>query len=247
MDTIKNHKSIRKYSSQHLSDELIKNLLEEAERTQTMGNMQLYSAVVSRSEEIKKQLSPMHFNQPMVMAAQAVVTICADFNRTVKWCGQRKAVPGYDNELSFLNAATDALLFTQTFSILCENAGLGVCFLGTTIYQPDKIIDILKLPQLTFPVATLTIGYPDETPDTSDRLPVEAIMHSETYSDYTPQDIDKYYSYKESLPENKEFVKINSKETLAQIFTDIRYTKNDNEAMSKTLLETLKKQGFLKD
>lgn len=247
MDIIKSHKSIRKYSDKHLSDELIKDLIEEAEHTQTMGNMQLYSAVVSRSEEIKKQLSPLHFNQPMVMAAQAVVTICADFNRTVKWCEQRKAIPGYDNELSFMNAATDALLFTQTFSIVCENAGLGVCFLGTTIYQPNKIIDILKLPKLTFPVATLTIGYPDETPNISDRLPVDAIMHNETYSDYTPQDIDNYYNYKESLPENVEFVKINSKETLAQIFTDLRYTKKDNEAMSETLLETLKRQGFLKD
>jgi FMN reductase [NAD(P)H] len=32
---------------------------------------------------------------------------------------------------------------------------------------------------------------------------------------------------------------------LAQIFTDIRYTKKDNEAMSAVLLKTLKHQGFL--
>ena len=47
------------------------------------------------------------------------------------------------------------------------------------------------------------------------------------------------------LDENKEFVKINNKQTLAQVFTDCRYTKADCEAMSETLLEALRKQKFL--
>ena len=54
-----------------------------------------------------------------------------------------------------------------------------------------------------------------------------------------------YYSDKERLPENVEFVKINNKQTLAQVFTDLRYTKKDNEAMSETMLQTLRRQGFL--
>ena len=246
MEIINNHRSIRKYSKKEISNELIRELVEKAERTQTMGNLQLYSVVITRSAEMKKKLAPSHFNQPMVESAQAVITICADFNRTTRWCEERKAEPGYDNELSFVNAAIDALLFTQTFSILCEEKGIGLCFLGTTIYQPDKIIELLKLPKLTFPIATLTLGYPDETPAQSDRLPVNAIIHEETYQDYTPQDIDKLYESKEALPENQEFVRINNKETLAQIYTDIRYTRKDNEAMSETLKATLKKQGFMK-
>lgn len=72
-----------------------------------------------------------------------------------------------------------------------------------------------------------------------------AFIHSETYHDYQPADIDTYYHYKEQLPENQHFCEINHKETLAQVFTDIRYTRKDNEAMSEGLLQTLKKQGFL--
>ncbi|HCD78038.1 MAG TPA: NADPH-dependent oxidoreductase, partial [Prevotella sp.] len=174
-----------------------------------------------------------------------VLTVCADFNRTTKWAECRKAHPGYDNILSFLNAATDALLYTQTFCNLADEEGLGYCFLGTTVYNPQQIIDTLKLPRLVMPVATITLGWPDENPPLTDRLPIESIVHSETYTDYTPELIDKYYAEKESLPENQEFMKINDKETLAQIFTDIRYTKKDNEAMSATMLETLRKQGFL--
>ena len=245
MKNLDTRRSIRQYSKQEVSDELLGRLFAQASRTQTMGNLQLYSVVVTRSEEMKQRLAPAHFNQPMVMGAPVVLTICADFHRTSQWARCRKAEPGYDNFLSYQNAAIDALLFTQTLCCLMDEEGLGYCYLGTTVYQPQQIIDTLQLPQLVMPVATLTVGWPAEEGKMSDRLPVESFVHSETYKDYTPADISTYYTYKEQLEENREFVRINQKETLAQIFTDIRYTKKDNEAMSAGLLEALKKQGFL--
>ena len=245
MKSIQNRTSIRKYSSREVSDELLNRLLEEAERTPTMGNLQLYSVVITRSEEGKKALAPAHFNQPMVTGAPVVLTICTDYRRTTLWAENRKAHPGYDNILSFMNAATDALLFTQTFCNLAEEEGLGTCFLGTTVYMPKMIIDTLKLPKLVMPVATITLGWPDEQPALSERLPLRSIIHQETFEDYTPEKIDDFYAEKENLEVNKEFVRINHVETLAQVFTDIRYTKKDCEAMSKGLLDALKNQGFL--
>lgn len=245
MEYIKTHRSIRKYADKDISDELLREILAVAEHTQTMGNLQLYSVVVTRSEEMKQTIAPAHFCQPMVTSAPVVLTICADFHRTTRWAEERKANPGYDNILSFLNAATDALLYTQNVCNIAEEKGLGYCFLGTTVYQPKAIIDALKLPKLVFPVATITLGWPDESPAISDRLPLDAIIHSETYHDYSAADIDMHYTEKENLDENKHFCEINNKETLAQIFTDIRYTKKDNEAMSATLLEALKQQGFM--
>lgn len=245
MKSIQNRTSIRKYSSREVSDELLNRLLEEAERTPTMGNLQLYSVVITRSEEGKKALAPAHFNQPMVTGAPVVLTICADYRRTTLWAENRKAHPGYDNILSFMNAATDALLFTQTFCNLAEEEGLGTCFLGTTVYMPKMIIDTLKLPKLVMPVATITLGWPDEQPALSERLPLRSIIHQEAYEDYTPEKIDDFYEEKENLEVNKEFVHINNVETLAQVFTDIRYTKKDCETMSKGFLDALKNQGFL--
>ena len=233
MESLNKRRSIRKYADKDVSNELLTRLLREAERTQTMGNLQLYSVVVTRSEEKKRQLAPAHFNQPMVTGAPVVLTFCADFRRTSRWAEERNAVPGYDNFLSFINAASDALLYTQTFCNLADEEGLGYCYLGTTVYMPQQIIDVLELPRLVMPIATITLGWPDENPPLSDRLPIESIIHEETYRDYTPELIDRFYNEKESLAENKEFVKINNKETLAQIFTDIRYTKKDNEAMSE--------------
>lgn len=245
MQTINTRRSIRRYQDKDVDNTLLTRLIKEAERTQTMGNLQLYSVVVTRSKELKAKLAPAHFNQPMVTGAPVVLTFCADYRRTTLWAEQRQATPGYDNPLSFVNAMTDALLFCQTFCNLAEEEGLGCCFLGTTVYQPQSIIDTLQLPELVFPVATITLGWPDENPSLSDRLPVSTIIHEETFHDYSAADIDKAYAYKEQLDENKEFVKINNKQTLAQVFTDCRYTKADCEAMSETLLEALRKQRFL--
>lgn len=245
MNTIKTRRSIRKYADREVSKELLEELLADAGRTQTMGNLQLYSVVVTRDAAMKQRLAPAHFNQPMVTEAPVVLTVCADFHRTSVWCENRKAEPGYDNFLSFINAASDALLFTQTFCNLAEEAGLGLCYLGTTVYMPGQIIDTLQLPRLVMPVATLTVGWPAEEPAMSDRLPLAAFLHEETYRDYAPADIDRHYAAKEALPENRHFVEINHKETLAQVFTDLRYTRKDNEALSLSFLEALRRQGFL--
>ena len=245
MNNIMTRRTIRKYSTKEVDKDFLDQLLTEASRTQTMGNMQLYSVVVTRSDEGKKALAPAHFNQPMVTSAPVVLTICADFRRATDWCLQRKANPGYDTFLSFINASTDALLYTQTFCNLAEEAGLGLCFLGTTVYMPEMIIDALQLPELVMPVATLTIGWPDEEPALTDRLPLASFVHEETYKPYTAEKIDEYYAEKETLEENREFVRINNKETLAQIFTDIRYTRKDNLAMSEGLIKALRRQEFI--
>lgn len=238
-------KSIRKYKAQTVSDDLLNDLLTKAERTQTMGNLQLYSVVVTRSQEMKQKLAPAHFNQPMVMGADVVLTFCADYNRTTQWALQRKAHPGYGNLLSFVNAATDALLYCQRFCDLAEEAGLGLCFLGTTIYQPKPIIETLHLPKLVMPIATITLGWPDEDPEPSERLPLSAIRHDETYQPITADTIDRDYAEKEALPINQHFVEENNVETLAQVFADIRYKAADCEAMSVTLRDALKQQGFI--
>lgn len=244
MKTITTRRSIRKYQRKEVDNELINKLLSQSERTQTMGNLQLYSVVITHSDEQKRKLAPAHFHQPMVTQAPVVLTFCADFRRTSSWAECRKAQPGYDNFLSFINAATDTLLYCQTFCNLVEEAGLGLCFLGTTLYNPKSIIDTLQLPRLVMPVATITLGWPDETPELSDRLPLSAIIHDETYHDYTPERVDQFYQEKESLPENIQFCQVNEKETLAQVFMDIRYTKRTTRPCLKTCWTRLSNKAF---
>ena len=86
MESINNRRTIRKYKQEDISASLLNDLLEKAFRASTMGNMQLYSVIVTRDKQMKERLAPAHFNQPMVTGAPVVLTFCADFNRFSKWC-----------------------------------------------------------------------------------------------------------------------------------------------------------------
>jgi nitroreductase len=245
LSTILNHRTIRKYRSMSISDKVVGEIIKAGIRAANTGNMQVYSIIVTSDVKIKEQLWECHFKQDMVKQAPLIFTFCADFNRFNKWCKHRKAEPGYDNFLSFITAATDALLVAQNVSLAAEEKGLGTCYLGTTTYMIENIINILKLPKGVVPLTSLVIGYPDEAPALTDRLPVEAVVHYDTYKDYSANDIEQFYAEKEALPFYKDLLGINNKETLAQIFTDIRYKKTDNVAFSKSLLKVLEQQGFM--
>lgn len=243
--TIKNHRSIRRYKNDPIPKDVLNEVLLAGTRASTTGNMQVYSMIVTQDSVKKKELWEMHFKQDMVLKAPVVITFCADFNRFNKWCLARKAKPGYDNFLSFYTASIDALIVAQNVALAAEANHLGICYLGTTTYMAEGIIEVLNLPKFVVPVTTLVLGYPDETPNLTDRLPVEAVVHFDTYSDYSHDSIDKLYEEKENLEFTRELLKENNKETLAQIFTDIRYTQKDNLAFSKSLLKVLEKQGFM--
>ena len=223
-ETVKNRRTIRKYQQKDIAPDLLNDLLETSFRASTMGGMQLYSVIVTRDAEMKEKLSPAHFNQPMVKGAPVVLTFCADFRRFSKWCEQRNAVPGYDNLMSFMNASMDTLLVAQTFCTLAEEAGLV-----SVIWE--RLLIIRNDHRYTSTAETGIPYYDDHSRLSGrysgqvDRLPLEAAVHQEVYHDYTPEDIDRLYEYKESLPENKQFIEENKKETLAQVFTDVRYTK----------------------
>jgi nitroreductase len=245
MDTLLNHKSIRKYKSTPIENDKLQAILTAASRASTTGNMQVYSIIVSQSDAIKEQLLACHFNQAMVREAPVVLTFCADINRFNKWCELNDAKPGYDNFLFFFTAAIDALLAAQNACVAAEDKGLGICYLGTTIYLADKIIDVLNLPTGVVPVTTVVLGYPDEDPGLTDRLPLEAIVHHETYQDYSNEMIKKLFVEKEAMKVYKDIVAENEVENLAQVFTEKRYKKGDNQHFSKVFLDVIEKQGFM--
>lgn len=244
-DVLLDRRTIRKYSSEPVDDKLLNDILTMGTRASTTGNMQLYSIIITRNEAKRRELSPFHFNQKMITESPVVLTFCADFNRFNRWCHIRNAEPGYDNFLSFMTAATDAFLVAQTVCIAAESNGLGICYLGTTIYNAHKIIDALKLPKGVVPVTTVTLGWPAEKPEQVDRLPLEAIIHNELYCDYSKESIELYYKDKEERADSQQFVNENNKKTLAQVYTDVRYKKADNIYFSKILLQVLKDQGFM--
>jgi nitroreductase len=245
IETLLNHKTIRNYKTDPIDDSILNQILEAGFRASTTGNMQVYSVIVSKDIEKRKELCKLHFNQKMVEQAPVILTFCADFNRFNKWCELRDADPGYDNFLSFYTASIDALLVAQNVAVAAESFGLGICYLGTTTYQADKLIEFFELPEGVVPVTTLVVGYPNENPEQADRLPIDSIIHYEKYKDYSDKDIENAYKEKEALPLTKKLIEENQLANLAQIFAIKRYTKKDNLHFSKVFLEAIEDQGFM--
>lgn len=245
MQYFTNRYSVRSFSDKEVALDMIKEILDAASHAPNTGNMQLYSAVITKSPQGIETLSPAHLNQPASTGCAAMVTFCVDFNRFEHWCRINNAIPGYNNFQAFIWGVIDTTIFAQQFCTIAEMRGLGTCYLGTTTYNAHKIAEILELPSRVVPVVTVAIGYPNSNMGKlTDRLPIDSIVHFEKYSDYSDEDIRSAYAYKESLPENRQFVAENSKETLAQVFTDVRYKAADNEYFSQLYCQFIEKAGF---
>ena len=244
MKLLTDHRSIRSYQSRSIEQSVIDKILESGIRASNTGNMQLYSIVVTQDEEKRKLLAPLHFNQPMVSQAPVLLTICMDVNRFEKWCDIRNTMTDFKNLLWLLNSTIDASVLAQNMCVEAENNGLGICYLGTTLYNAPEISAVLKLPKGVIPITALTMGYPSVVPELTDRLPMKAVVHYEEYADFTNSEIDDLYQAKESLESSLKFVEENHKENLAQVYAEIRYKKKDNEFFSKKIYRMLTEQGF---
>jgi hypothetical protein len=180
----------------------------------------------------------------MVVNAPVLLTVCMDINRFYKWCSVNNTQADFQNLLWLLNGCVDASVFAQNVCIAAENHGLGICYLGTTLYNAPEIAEVLKLPAGVVPITALTIGYPESVPELTDRLPFDAVVHYEEYTDFTDSEIVELYKDKESLETSRKFVTENGKENLAQVYTEVRYKKEDSDFFSKKLMEFLTVQGF---
>ena len=200
IQSILNHRSIRKFVDREVPEEILNKILEAGSCASTTGNMQVYSMIVTKKKKLREQLWEAHFKQDMVLQAPVHITFCADFYRFNKWCQHSNAAPGYDNFLSFYTASIDALLASQNVALEAEANGLGICYLGTATYMADKIINILDLPDGVVPVAAIVMGYPDEQPPLTDRLPMRAVVHDEKYQNYSEEEKQKR---RDRLEENR--------------------------------------------
>lgn len=244
MKLLNNHCSVRNYLSTKIPQDLLDNILYSGIRSSNTGNMQLYSIVVTLDDDRKKALAPCHFNQAMVLQAPVLLTICFDINRFYKWCETSNTSADFKNLLWLLNGTIDVSILAQNICIAAENEGLGICYLGTTLYNAPEISTLLNLPVGVIPITALIIGYPAFPHEKSDRLNLDAVVHYEVYKEYQREEIDRIYADKESLESSKKFVTENNKERLAQVYTEVRYKKTDNEYFSRKLLNLLKDQGF---
>lgn len=239
---MKAHRTVRRYSQRTVDDEVLRRMLECGLRASNTGNMQMYSIVVTTDADLRARLSQLHFGQGAT--APVFITVCVDVNRYHHWCRLNGCDEPYSNLLWLMSSTVDASLCAQNICVAAEAEGLGFCYLGTVMYNTRAIAELLHLPKGVVPVVTLSMGYPDEEPAQSERLPLDGVCHRDTYHDYSDDDIRRVHRVREEFPFNQEMVKLNGVRNLAELFTTKRYPRKDNEAVSQALREFVEQAGF---
>ncbi len=253
IETIRQHRSIRRYKPDPVPDDVLTEVLEAGIRASSSGNMQTYSIIVTRDEALRQQLYEPHMKQRMVLEAPVLLTFCADFHRMRQWLKLNDAPDNFDNFMSFMIAAIDATLVSQNVALAAESHGLGICYMGSTLANCDEIGRILQLPANVVPVIGFSLGYPDENPALRDRLPLDGIVHYETYRDYTDERITEIYAERNvkgwkrymSAPRLRKLIEESGVENLAQVYTAVKYTRQSHQEFSQTVLDYLVEQDFM--
>jgi len=126
--------------------------------------------------------------------------------------------------------------------------------MGSTLANCDQIGRILALPPGVFPVVGFSLGWPAEDPTRRDRLPLDGLVHNETYHDYSDERIREIYRERErrgwerymSFPELRALIEASGVTNLAQVYTVVKYTRDSHRTFSETVMGYLREQGFMK-
>jgi len=182
IELIHEHGSVRAFKTDPVPDEMIETIVVAGQRASTSSNMQMYSVVATTDESKRARLMEIAGNQKHIGQAPVFLVWCADLSRLARAC----ELQGYTNESgymeNFLLAVVDVSIMMQNAAVAAESLGLGMCYIGALRNDPQAVIDLFELPKLVFPVCGMTLGWPVEPPRIRPRLPLEAVLHWDTYN-----------------------------------------------------------------
>ncbi len=195
LETLLNHRSIRRFSAQPLPNGVIELLVAAAQSAPSTSNLQAFSIVAVEDMARKARLSKFAANQKHVAEAPLLFMFVADLAR-LRQIAAANGDPsdGLDYTESFLVAVADAAFAAQNCLIALESIGLGACYIGAMRNHPQAVAEELGLPPGAFVVFGMTIGYPDPNVETGvkPRLPQSIVLHREQYAPPAPADIAAY-------------------------------------------------------
>jgi nitroreductase len=175
------HRSIRKFTDQPIDPDLFEQLVLAGQAAASSSFMQA-ATIVRVTDPVKRaELAHLANDQPYVAAAAEFLVICADLHRAVQCCEQQGETARPDYTEQMIIATVDAALMAQNIVVAAESAGLGICYIGALRNKPDAVAALLDLPDHAYAVFGLCLGWPDQDPEVKPRLPVDLVLHENSY------------------------------------------------------------------
>ncbi len=178
------HRSIRSFTAEKLTQEQVETLIAVAQHTASSSFLQAYS-IIGVTDEAKKEILAEIAKQPYVAEASHVFLMVVDQHRNQQIATENQQDASVVSSMDrFMQGYADALLAAQNIVIAAESLKLGTVFLGSLLNNAPKLIELFHLPEYTFPVLGIAIGYPNQKPQLKPRLPKKFVYHE---NEYIPQ------------------------------------------------------------
>ncbi|MDO9128340.1 MAG: nitroreductase family protein [Anaerolineales bacterium] len=241
--TMLNRKSVRKYTAEKPSDEVIQIIVRAGQQAPFAS--QLYSVLLAR-----KKKAP--FGAPLLF------TICVDLHKLELFMAKR----GWQvvtNDLSLLLfGIQDASLMAENMVIAAKSLGLGSCFIGNAPYRAERIAREYKLPKRVFPLVQLVMGYPAEDFPPRPRYPLEFTLFEDAYPEMSDETVaqamkvmDEGYLAQGYYRKQKAKIRLEVERPETFTYEDYSWTEHISRKWGqwlkdpKELLKQLEKCGFV--
>ena len=185
-DTIKllqSHRSIRKFTRDPVSDEVIESIIRSGMSAATSSNLQGTTVIRIRKPETRDAIAKLAGGQSYVSTAAVFLVWCADLHRSAVACELGGGTLSGGMTEHFMIATIDVAIAAQSAVVAAESLGLGICYIGGIRNDPQRVADLLLLPDQTYPAFGMCIGWPDQDPAKKPRLPLAVTLKEETYED----------------------------------------------------------------
>jgi nitroreductase len=181
IDILSGHRSVRKFKDKPIEESIFQTIVRVAQCAATSSHVQAYRIIRVQDTENRKQIANLSGPQAWVEQAPVFLVFCADFTRLESAC-ERQGLPaetGWAEQ--FVVATVDTALVAQNLMIAAESQGLGGVFIGGIRNDPERVCELLNIPDHAYPVFGMCLGYPDQTPAIKPRLPLDLILKEDSF------------------------------------------------------------------
>jgi len=190
---LKAHRSIRKFTSEPVADELVEQIVLCGQAAATSSNIQATTVIRVRDAGKRARLAELAGGQSYVAESGAFLVFCADLHRAKTAIERQGGAFNEGMTEQFIIATVDVALAAQNCAVAAESLGLGICYIGGIRNRPQEVADLLELPEAVYPVFGMCLGHPDQDPEVKPRLPLSVVLMEDRYQDpAVPEGIERY-------------------------------------------------------
>lgn len=243
-ETIKtqlNHRTIRKFEERPVEKETIDALLEVVNRTASSTGMQNSSIIKVTDKDLREKIYEIS-TQKYLLDVPELWIFVVDTLRNDRIARENGFEPTTSGDMDkFFQGFTDATLAIQNLTVAIESMGMGAVYFGSILNNMGKLVEVLKLPKLVFPVLGIGFGYPKEKPQLKPRMPMELKFfeneykilpsYKEAIKEYD-EEMTNYYDLRENGKRSDTF----SEQVVARLKPEIEVKRN--------VADVLESQGF---